>query len=152
MSGNAELPHNDPSERERLEAELAAIADGTADASNEPLTEETLQAKLQAYHKAYEEEFKQATEAAEKISDSKKVEELTTDYFRGHAPEAAAHIVWLAFNSTSDAVRSTNCRYIIERAFKEERESGDPIKDMLERLSKPTKKSTQQIVPPSNEG
>lgn len=101
---------------------------------DEPLTPETLQARLQKYHAAFESEFKLAEEAANTEGESSK--EITQRFFKEHVPVAAAHIIFLAQNSTSDAVRLSACKEIIKLGLESDVRTGDPIADLIEKLKK----------------
>lgn len=100
--------------------------------NDEPLTPELLQAKLAEYQKALQQEYEDEVEGA---SSSNDVKTITQDYFRTNVPAAAAMIVRLAMNSTSDAVRGNMSKYIIQAAFDEEKDSGDPIRNLLKELA-----------------
>jgi len=99
---------------------------------NDPeLTEEKLQEKLNQYAKAFEEEFAQASK-----DHPDNVEEYTRDFFKNNIHAAAAQIVWLANNSTSDSVRLRASQFVLEQALEDGREDGDPVKQLLHQLTK----------------
>ena len=77
------------------------------------------------------------------------VEKYTRQFFRQNLPDAAAQVVWLSCNSTSDSVRLRACQIIIKEALEDARAEGDPIKDLLHDLAKiPTAIKTE----PTNQG
>jgi hypothetical protein len=103
---------------------------------NEDLTNEEVQGrlreKLDNYTKALAEEFEENQKEK-----PEEVIENTLEFFKGHVPTACAQIVHLMNHSTSDAVRSANAKYIIERVFKGAVDSPtDPVKDILAGLMK----------------
>lgn len=100
--------------------------------NDESLTPELLQNKLAEYQKALQQEYEDEVDGARSSDD---VKTITQDYFRTNVPLAAAMIVRLAMNSTSDAVRGNMSKYIIQAAFDEEKDSGDPIKALLKELA-----------------
>jgi hypothetical protein len=115
--------------------------------NNDELTPETLQKKLQEYSDALKQEYELATDSTD---EPKNVEEMTLHYFRKNVPHAVAQIVHLSQNSTSDAVRLNASKYIHQAAFKEEAESGDPIKDLLKQLQGNDKKSPAEPASKDN--
>jgi len=101
------------------------------------LTEADLQAQLAAYQAAIRAEYEvQSSEA----QTPREMEEITGDFFRRNASSAAAQIVWLSQNSSSDSVRLAAAKYVIDRGFKEQAESGDPIKEIIAGLQANDKK------------
>lgn len=99
---------------------------------NEVLTPELLQSKLADYQKCLEQEY---TDSIHDSTSSDDVKSITQDYFRRNVPAAAARIVWLALNSSSDSVQASCSKMIIQAAFNEEKDSGDPIKNLLKELA-----------------
>lgn len=99
---------------------------------SELLTQDLLQSKLAEYQRAYQQEYESGI--TETTSDDD-VKSITQDFFRRNVPIAAAQIVWLASNSSSDSVRGSMSKYVIQMAFDEEKDSGDPIKNLLRELS-----------------
>lgn len=100
--------------------------------NDDSLTEEKLQQKLNEYHEAFRQEFETAVEN----NGPENVEEYAQDFFKKHVPMAAAQITFLAGNSDSDTVRANCSKYIIEAAFANAVAAGDPIKDLLSKLTK----------------
>lgn len=91
------------------------------------------------YAKALQEEF-----AREETQDTvlsgledpiSNVEKYTRKFFRQNLPDAAAQIVWLSCNSTSDSIRLRASQFIVKEALEDARAEGDPIKDLLQSLS-----------------
>lgn len=99
---------------------------------NDPeLTTEMLKEELTRYEKALEEEMNVKAEA-----DPENVEEYTSDFFRKNAHFAAAQIVWLALNAESETVKGNMSKYILESAYRVEKENKDPIANIIESLKK----------------
>ena len=94
-----------------------------------------LQKELAAYHAAIEEEYKMAAE-----SQPDNVEEHTRNFFRGQAPMAAAQIAWIAANGANESSRLNASKFIIDMAIEEGTKEGDPIKQLLNELSKNDKR------------
>ena len=63
------------------------------------------------------------------------VEKYTRKFFRQNLPDAAAQIVWLSANSTSDSIRLRASTFIVKEALEDARVEGDPIRDLLTSLS-----------------
>jgi hypothetical protein len=95
------------------------------------LTQEKVQDMLNGYAQAFREEFEEKTKKA-----PENVIEYTQDFFKKNINAAAAQIVWLTTNSTSDAIRLAASKYVIEQASKDAKADGDPIKQMLKQLTK----------------
>jgi len=95
-------------------------------------SDEALQAELAKYKKALEEEFKSHPDPADRAAEN--VEKYTRDFFKKHMASAAAQIVWLSANSTSDSVRLRACQIIVKEALEDARADGDPVKDLLKDL------------------
>lgn len=120
----------------REEAE-AQIEETLAKTSDPKLTEDErvdLHKKaLNDYSQALAQEFE------EQLSDKaaeKNAPEFTKAFFREHLGFAAAGIVQLASNSTSDAVRAACCRDIIKYAIGDAVATGDPWADLLKDIAK----------------
>jgi hypothetical protein len=62
------------------------------------------------------------------------VEKYTRKFFRQNLPDAAAQIVWLSANSTSDSIRLRASTFIVKEALEDARAEGDPIRDLLHEL------------------
>lgn len=99
---------------------------------SELLTQDLLQSKLAEYQRAYQQEYESGI--TETTSDDD-VKSITQDFFRRNVPAAAARIVWLANNSSSDSVQASCSKTVLQMAFDEEKDSGDPIKNLLRELS-----------------
>ena len=97
-------------------------------------SDEELQAELHKYAKALREEFARAESPDDRAAEN--VEKYTRDFFKKNLATAAAQVVWLSANSTSDSVRLRACQIIIKEALEDARADGDPIKDLLSGLMK----------------
>jgi hypothetical protein len=95
------------------------------------LTPDSLQAELNKYAEAFKQEYELNSAA-----DPSQVHEYTKDFFRKNVHSAAAQIVWLANSAESESVRMNASKYIVEAALAEGDAAGDPIKDLLNRLTK----------------
>jgi hypothetical protein len=115
------------------------------DLKNDPnLTEEKVQAKLNSYAKALRQEFEQAT-----ADQPESVHEYAQDFFKKNIHAAAAQIVWLSNNSTSDGIRLAAAKYVVEQALKDAKRDGDPIKDLLASLKNKTPQTDSSSNPTS---
>lgn len=94
--------------------------------------DEALQAELQSYAAALRSEFQEA-QAKETAPD---VEKHTRDFFKKNVQDAALQVVWLAHNSDSDSIRLRASQFIIKEAFEEGTREGDPIKQLMNELTK----------------
>jgi hypothetical protein len=99
--------------------------------ADDELTPESLQSQLNQYAEAIRQEYQLSTEV-----DPENVSEYTTDFFRKNVHAAAAQIVWLSTNAYSESVRGNMSKYIIEKATADSDAAGDPIKDLLAKLTK----------------
>jgi len=103
-------------------------------------TDDQLAKELRDYAKALRQEFARETEEENSTRDLEdpvsNVEKYTRQFFRQNLPDAAAQIVWLSCNSSSDSVRLRACQIIIKEALEDARQEGDPIKDILNDLKK----------------
>lgn len=97
--------------------------------SDPDLTEEKLLEEMNKYEKAFEEEMNVKAEA-----NPEDVEQHTSDFFRANAHFAAAQIVHLAMNAESETVRGSMSKYILDTAYKVEKESQDPIVNIIKKL------------------
>lgn len=95
-------------------------------------TDEALSNELAKYKLALEQEFERAPSPEDRAAEN--VEKYTRDFFKKHIASAAAQIVWLSANSTSDSVRLRACQIIVKEALEDARADGDPIKDILNGL------------------
>jgi len=100
----------------------------------EGLSEPQTEAKLQAYRQAIEEEYETSLD-----SDPENVEEYTRDFFKKNIHMAAAQVVHLAGTAESETVRLNASKYIVEAALADSRADGDPIRDLMNKLTKPEK-------------
>lgn len=114
--------------------------------ADEPeLTQESLQAKLREYHAALRSEFEAATSKEQE-------DQATLEYFKKHIPVAAAQVVHLAQNSSSDSTRLSASKYIIDYVEKQEASTGgDPLANLLSDLKKNKKKSETETAPIGND-
>lgn len=94
--------------------------------SDPNLTEEKLKEEMSRYEQALEQEMNVKAE-----SDPENIEEYTSNFFRGNAHFAAAQIVWLAMNAESETVRGNMSKYILDTAYKVEKENQDPIANII---------------------
>lgn len=99
------------------------------------LTPENLQTELNKYAAAIESEFRIASAGS-----PENVDEYARDFFKKNIHSAAAQIVWLAVNSTSDSVRLAASKYVVEQAISDAKGDGDPLKDLMKELSATKKK------------
>lgn len=111
------------------------------------LSDATLQAELHAYRESLEQEY------ARDIDDRapENCEKYTREFFKKALPTAAAQIVWLAGNSTSDSVRLKASTIVVNMALEDAKADGDPIKDLLTQLQgndkkKNTSKDSPKVV------
>ena len=98
------------------------------------VTDESLMAELNAYAEALRQEFAESQSRQEQPD----VEKHTRDFFKKNIQDAALQVVWLAHNSDSDSVRLRACQIIIKEAFDQAQQQGDPLKELMLELSKPT--------------
>lgn len=97
-------------------------------------------AMREKYAKALQEEFKREQEndpnnTLSQLDDPvSNVEKYTRKFFRQNLPDAAAQIVWLSANSTSDSIRLRASTFIVKEALEDARQEGDPIRDLLNDL------------------
>jgi ferritin-like protein len=87
--------------------------------------------ELHVYREALEQEYKTKVE-----SSPDNVEKLTHEFFKANAAAAAAQIVYLSQNASSDSVRGSMSKYIVEAAKDEASKNGDPIRDLLKEFTK----------------
>lgn len=126
---DTQTPDNpDEPESYMMPPKLRSFEDLDSDAD---LTRVSLQEELNKYAEAYRQEYETMSQ-----TNPENVSEYTTDFFRKNVHSAAAQIVWLANNAESESVRASSAKYIIERATADSDAAGDPIKDLLEQLSK----------------
>lgn len=104
------------------------------------LTEETLQDELNKYRRAYQEEFENAV--ANDTPDN--IEEYTREFFKKNITTAAAQIVFLAGNGETDSIKLRASKMIVDLALADSAADGDPIKEFLKGLTKPTHKERRE--------
>lgn len=109
------------------------------------VTSENVHQYLNEYAAAMRSEFEDKTKAT-----PDNVEAYTTDFFKSNIHAAAAQIVFLATNSDSDSVKLRASQFIIERALTDGRADGDPIKDLLKKLTPAPAKQPAEINGDSN--
>lgn len=102
-----------------------------ADAKSGKMDEDGLQEKLQAYQQAIKEEY----EEKNKDSDVEQIAENTRAYFRGNVSLCAFQIVQLAQFSTSDGVRASCAKYVVDHVLEDVNAEGDPVKALLKELT-----------------
>lgn len=103
---------------------------------NDPeLTTEMIKEELSRYEKALEEEMMVKAEA-----EPENIERHTSHFFKENAHFAAAQVVWLAMHAESETVRGNMSKYILDTAYKVEKENQDPIANIIEGLQKNDKK------------
>jgi hypothetical protein len=94
------------------------------------LTPERLQETLNNYAEAFRQEFETSTAAS-----PENVEEYTRDFFKRNIHSAAAQIVWLANNASSESVKLKACTTIVHEALAPSTTPDDPIKQLMLELS-----------------
>ena len=119
-----------PEPNEDMPVQPASPRDFDSLMGDESLTQESLQAELNKYAEAFRQEYETSSQ-----SDPQNVAEYTTDFFRKNVHQAAAQIVWLATNAESESVRGNMAKYIVEQATAESDAAGDPIKELLNKLT-----------------
>ena len=116
--------------------------DTPQDPDNTPLyfgpTDPEIKKMRENYAKALQEEFAREDEQTQELSGLEdpvsNVEKYTRKFFRQNLPDAAAQIVWLSANSSSDSIRLRASTFIVKEALEDARLEGDPIKDLLNSL------------------
>ena len=84
---------------------------------------------LNSYAKAFREEFEEKSKI-----EPENIEGYTRDFFRQNIHGAAAQVVWLCNNASSESVRLRAAETIIKEALADSRAEGDPIKEILKNL------------------
>jgi len=112
--------------------------------NEEPLTfglsDEALQKELHSYAQALRQEFEDS-QAKTQDNETQNVERYTRDFFKKNLAHAAAQIVWLSSNSTSDSIRLKASTFIVKEALAASANDGDPISELLRSLQSPTEPS-----------
>ena len=99
------------------------------------LSDEALSAELHSYAAALRQEFEiQQNKTAASDKDTQNVEKYTRDFFKKNLAHAAAQIVWLSSNSTSDSIRLKASTFIVKEALAGSVADGDPITELLREL------------------
>jgi hypothetical protein len=145
MNPNADnTPAGDPTDpTDPTPDKLNLNADDTNTSDHEPETtgnhselfgpsDDALAAEYAKYAKSLREEFERNPSPEDRAAEN--VERFTRDFFKKHIASAAAQIVWLSANSTSDSVRLRACQVIVKEALADARADGDGIKDLLKDL------------------
>jgi len=101
------------------------------------LSDEALQAELHSYAAALRSEFELA-QAKQADNETQNVERYTRDFFKKNLAHAAAQIVWLSSNSTSDSIRLKASQFIVKEALAGAQADGDPISELLRSLQSST--------------
>lgn len=94
------------------------------------MTDDYVQSELQKYRAALEQEFAMA----DTTGMSRDAETPTKEFFKSHVHNAAAQVVWLCYNSTSDSVRLRAAKMILDEA-KNDTDSGS-LADVLKGLQR----------------
>lgn len=105
----------------------------TPDKNEKPedeLTQQSLESKLRSYHDAMRSEF----EIAEKAKDEAGAQKAVNEFLREHVPVALANIVYLMQHSTSDSVRLSASKTVINEVLKGELGAGDPVEELINSL------------------
>lgn len=102
-----------------------------------PLNQDKLQEELKKYQEAIKAEYEASTK-----DNPDDVEEYTQEFFKRNINQAAAQIVWLSLNAESETVRLSSSKYIVERALKQSETDKDPVKALIESLTKPAAETT----------
>lgn len=123
-----EEPKDDEHKEPDTELDFEALM---ADAKSGKMDEDGLQEKLQAYQQAIKEEY----EEKNKDSDVEQIAENTRAYFRGNVSLCAFQIVQLAQFSTSDGVRASCAKYVVDHVLEDVNAEGDPVKALLKELT-----------------
>ena len=111
--------------------EFRSFEDLSESADNGELTPQQLQEELAKYTAAYKQEF---DEKLAQGTDSRVIS--TREFFREHLSLAAAEVVYLCSNATSESVKLSAAKYIIETAIAQS-EDEETISDLLKQLSTP---------------
>jgi len=107
------------------------------------LSDEALQKELHSYAAALRQEFElQQNKTQTHQEDHQNVERYTRDFFKKNLAHAAAQIVWLSSNSTSDSIRLKASQFIVKEALAASRDDGDPISELLRSLQSPSQPAT----------
>lgn len=95
-------------------------------------TPDELEKHLQKYHAAIASEFEAETAA---VNGTKELEAAIRDFYKKETTSAAAQIVWLANNASSESVRFAACRHVIAEGLAAARADGEsPMEKLLREL------------------
>lgn len=119
------------------EAAIPKEEEETPDELQFGLSDEALQAELHSYAAALRSEFELA-QAKQADNETQNVERYTRDFFKKNLAHAAAQIVWLSSNSTSDSIRLKASQFIVKEALAGAQADGDPISELLRSLQSST--------------
>jgi len=100
-------------------------------------TPESLEKTLHEYAAAVRSEFELAQSS---VTAEETAEGFAVDFAKKNMGNALAQIAWLSQNSTSDAVRLNASKYLTDLAREDAKKDGDPIKELLGKLSSKPKK------------
>jgi hypothetical protein len=98
-------------------------------------SDENIAKQLADYKKALEQEYQTNTAQAELDAQNNPAKH-TKQFFLANLPHAAAQVVWLSGNSTSDSTRLSASKFIIQMAIEDTKQEHDPIKDLFSELMK----------------
>lgn len=96
---------------------------------SDELTEELVKEHLNAYAKALRQEFEDKT-----AEEPEQVELHTRNFFKKNVHSAAAQVVWLSGNAESETVRLNASKYIVSVAIEAEKDSEDPVAEIIKHL------------------
>jgi len=102
------------------------------------LSDEALQKELHSYAAALRQEFELSQSKTKDDESAQNVERYTRDFFKKNLAHAAAQIVWLSSNSTSDSIRLKASQFIVKEALAGAQADGDPISELLRSLQSPS--------------
>ena len=130
---NCDIPNSDADDNNE---QPPANTDNTDTPLQFGLSDEALQAELHSYAQALRQEF-ELTQAKQADNETTNVERYTRDFFKKNLAHAAAQIVWLSSNSTSDSIRLKASQFIVKEALAASIGDGDPIAELLRELHNP---------------
>jgi len=127
---NPENPENTDTPKDPDNAEDTELQFG--------LSDEALQKELHSYAAALRQEFELSQSKTKDDESAQNVERYTRDFFKKNLAHAAAQIVWLSSNSTSDSIRLKASQFIVKEALAGAQADGDPISELLRSLQTST--------------
>jgi hypothetical protein len=107
------------------------------------LSDKALSEELHKYAAAIRSEFELSQSKA--ITDETNVEKYTRDFFKKNLAHAAAQIVWLSSNSTSDSIRLKASMFIVKEAVAGSVAEGDPMAELFKQLRMPVPATTNPL-------